>query len=694
MSVLCVLLIASFSFAQTQQGYVKTKGQLGTDNKVIHGSRLSGATIIVRGGNTVVSANDGSFTLALPENKYYLQDVRKKGYVLNDMDMLSKQYVRSTNPLIIVLESPDKQADNKLAAERKIRRSLQRLLNQKEDEIEELKQQNRLTEEQYRTRLDRLYSEINDDEALIREMAERYARLDYDQMDDFHRELSVLILNGELTRADSLINTKGDVKAQVAEQRVRRKALDAQKEELSRAESVYRQDVQDLAQRCYGKYEIFSLQHQYDSAATYIDLRAGLDSVCIDWQFEAAVFHAKMNHFDKSEAYYQRVIHYLESGNTHDNAPILCVALNNLGMLYNQFHRVETSEQTYMRALGICRQLKDSDTSYEPLYAQTLNNLAILKFSLGLYKESETMFSEVLTIREKWSGENEMIGLPLLAQTLNNLGNLYFQTQRTSLSESLYLRALTVYRKLLEEGCTSFEADQASTLANLGALYQHIGQIPVCKSKYREALGIFSHLAKESPVLYESSLQMVVERLQALMSEKNERNYVEKLEIYRILAKDSPQNYTPLVAQMLNTLADFYDNNHQLDKSEPLYVESMDMYRQLASQDAATYAPYLARALGNLSFHFLLMKEFEKAEGYAREALSTDGNKVFVYANLAHSLLFQGRYNEATTIYDKYKRELKKMFLDDFRKFKEYQVIPDEHRSVTEQIIAKLNDRE
>ena len=120
---------------QTQHGYVKTKGRLANNGAVIAGTRLSGATVSVKGGNAVLSGNNGTFSLSVPNNNYFLQSVQKDGYVLTDPEVLSKQYSYSKNPLVLVLETPDQQTDDKLAAERKIRRTLQRQLQDKEEEI-------------------------------------------------------------------------------------------------------------------------------------------------------------------------------------------------------------------------------------------------------------------------------------------------------------------------------------------------------------------------------------------------------------------------------------------------------------------------------------------------------------------------------------------------------------------------------
>lgn len=695
------LFVSMIASAQTQQGIVKTRGRM-VNGQLQPGKGLSGATVQVKNRSAVVSNNNGAFSFPIPSQTYLLQSVQKNGYQLVDADALIKPYNYSANPLCLVMETPEQQMEDKLDAERKIRRTLQQQLQKREDELEELKAQNKLTLAEYQNAMQLLYENQQNNEKLIADMAKEYAQMDYDQMDELNQQISDAIINGRLTEADSLLRSKGDINTRIVEIQ-KKQQLEAREESelvqrqqnLEASKAGTQKRLEDLAQDCKNYSDRYKMSNQYDSAAFYIDLRAGLEPMQIDWLFDAAVFHARVNHFEKAETYYRRVISYLEENDTkdtHENSPMLCVTLNNLGILYNRFHHAQESELTYQKALEICRQLKESDPTYEPMYAQTLNNLAVLKFDLGLLQESETMFSEVLAIREKWVKVNEMVYKPQFAQTLNNLGNLYFQTQRLSQGESLYLRVLTLYQELIDEGNVAFEADKAATLSNLGALYQHTGQVSASKSNYREAMAIFSRLAKDAPISHESSLKKVVEVLLGLISEKNENNYREKLDIYRLLAKDNPERYIPFVAQTLNTFADYYDNSHQLDKSEPLYTESLDIYKQLTSLDANTYTSYVARAFGNLSFHYLLTKDYEKAERYAREALTTDANKIFAYANLAHSLLFQGRYQEAEAIYDKYRKDLKKMFLDDFQKFKENDVIPNAHKDFVEQIITKLDE--
>lgn len=71
----------------------------------------------------------------VPAKTFYLAGVKKNGYLLCDQDFPDKGYQVSSNPLVVVMESHDNTLTDKLAVERKIRRTLQRQLRKKEDEI-------------------------------------------------------------------------------------------------------------------------------------------------------------------------------------------------------------------------------------------------------------------------------------------------------------------------------------------------------------------------------------------------------------------------------------------------------------------------------------------------------------------------------------------------------------------------------
>jgi hypothetical protein len=157
-----ILLSATMMFcimlsAQTQHGYVKTKGRM-VDGQLVPGQGLKGATVSIKGRTAVlVNTDDGTFSFPVPEAQFRLDSVNKKGYQLVDMDICPMTYKLSPNPLYIVMETPEQQLQDKLNAEKKIRSNLQKQLQDKEDEIEKLKALQKISDEEYRNALQELY---------------------------------------------------------------------------------------------------------------------------------------------------------------------------------------------------------------------------------------------------------------------------------------------------------------------------------------------------------------------------------------------------------------------------------------------------------------------------------------------------------------------------------------------------------
>ena len=682
-ALLCLTAGAQVS---TQKGMVKTKGRM-VSGKLVAGKGVPSAAITLKGGNAVVSNTGGDFMLRLSGNKYFLQNVQKQGYVLTDPDVLSREYTFSANPLVITIELAGLQAEDRLDAERKIRRTLQKKLQEKEEELEALKAKNELSQTAYQKQLAQLYADQQENERLINEMVTRYSQIDYDLLEQSDQMIHDLILQGELRKADSLINARGNLQTEIALQQKKRDALDESRKKLEAATAAFLQERDGIAARCLNKFDIFRMQHMNDSAATYIDLRANLDTTQIEWQFDAAVFHARQNNFKKAETYYLRALTFAKEESKKDKSRQRYVAetLNNLGILYSAMGKDKASTSAYEEALAICQDLQD-DESIEPLTAKIMNNLGILSEKARDLEKAEKWYKKALAIRERWADVNIQLFKPQYAQTLNNLAALYLEKGNRSASKELYESAIDMYAALINEKIGNYEADIAATYCNLATLQSQDGAVTAAKQNFKKALEIYTNLAKNNANAYEPYLENTLGNIQKLLSEKNESNYREKLSLYRSLANQLPASYNQVLAQMLNTLADFLDKTNPNEESERLYQESLTIYKSLAAEQPTTYRPYVARSLGNLSFHSLLMKHYLQAEQYAKEGLATDSSKHFIYANLAPALLFQGKREEAEEIYLRFKTELRKMFLDDFLQFEKVGVIPAEYSADVEDI--------
>ena len=242
------------------------------NGKHVPGIGLPGTVISIKDRTDIgVKNNDGTFSFHVKGKQFVVQTVKKSGYTLVDADAAPRTYIHSVNMLYFVMETSEQVTQDKLTSERSIRRTLQRQLQEREDEIEALKAVNKISQQEYQKTLQKLYADQENNEKLISDMAKRYSELDYDQMDEFYRLVSNIIEQGELTQADFMLRSRGDVGSQIDAELRKGAVIQKEKEELQKAEAVHKHDIEELASRCFSYFESFKMQHQNDSAAKYIE---------------------------------------------------------------------------------------------------------------------------------------------------------------------------------------------------------------------------------------------------------------------------------------------------------------------------------------------------------------------------------------------------------------------------------------
>jgi len=390
--VVCLLLIATTASAQTQQGFVKTKGRM-VNGQLQAGNKLSGAVISVRGRSAVLSQSNGQFSFPVGGKTFMLDSVRKKGYQLVDAEAASRTYAVSANPLYLLMETPEQQQADLLAAERKIRRNLRRQLDDKEAEIESLRNASQAEKDSL---LRILYQQQSNNEKLIADMAKRYATLDYDQLDEFYRQVTYFIENGELIRADSLLRTRGDLNAQVQTILQQGQTIKEEEQKLNQAKAVHQEDIAEAARRCYSFYEAFLAQHQNDSAAYYLELRASLDTTNVKWLNVAGRFVDEyLANYAKALAYYHRVLRQslLQYGEQSEWAS---TSYNNIGSVYSNQGDYAKALEFYFKALNIREKVFGME---HPDVATSYNNIGYVSSNQGDYAKALEFYFKALNIR-------------------------------------------------------------------------------------------------------------------------------------------------------------------------------------------------------------------------------------------------------------------------------------------------------
>ena len=609
--------------AQTQQGIVKTRGRM-VNGQLVPGTRLSGATITLNFGNPLVSGNKGAFSFTLPTAKTYsLVSATKQGYTLADPEYTRRSFSYSAkSPFYVVLENENQRQADINAATRKVRRTLTAQLQKREDEIEELKAQNKLTETDYQKRLQQLYDNQSKSEQLVKEMAERYASTDYDQLDEFNRQVQMYIEEGELQKADSMIRSKGNIEQRVAEyynvvaaNKKEREQLKQREQKLEQSESGAAKTYEDLSQDLLRQSEIFLQKFQQDSALYCLKIRADLDTTNIKAVKEYADLCYKQKKFTESENYFQMCLRAYICNN--DSLQI-AVIQNSLGTVHCLANNFVNGERLYNSSLEIIEQLfKQSPDAYRENLAVAQNNLGNLYLNLHNYKTSEKYYKLALENREQLFKQNPGVYRECLATTQNNLGVLYHTIRDYENSEKYYKLALGNREQLFKRDSDTHRASLADTQNNLGALYRVLRDNESSMKYYMLALENRGKLFNENPDAYCPALAKTQNHIGILYRTMRdyvncEKFYILSLRNYERLFKRNPNAYRTDLAGLQNNLAILYHVLHDFANGEKYYKLALENREELFKQNPKAFRKDLASLQDNIGSFYRDFKDYAK----------------------------------------------------------------------------------
>lgn len=625
--ILCILFILTsvISIAQIQQGFVKTRGRI-VDGKLVSGKGLSGAIITLNYGNSFVSDSLGSFSFIIPKSQpYSLVSVVKKGYILVDPDYTKCVFhYSSQNPFYIVLEDVNLYQAELNAATRKVRNTLYTQLAKREQEIEELKVQNKVNEKEYQEQLQILYDNQSKMEQLVKEMAERYVSTDYDLLDDFNQTVQQLIEDGNLMKADSMLHSRGNIEERVAKYHSVVAANKKFREELEQSEKGVARDYEDLSLNLYQRSEIFLQSFLHDSALHYLKMRADLDTTRLNAVWDYAYLCLKQREFSECETYLRICLRAYEHNQDEANIALLH---HNYGLLYYIIHDYENCEKYYLSALD---KLDKLSCLYPDMYiaplAMTQNNLGALYNILSDYSNSEKYYKLALKNRIQLCKNDSNLYFSDLAATQNNLGVLYQNLHDYKNSELFCKQSLDNYMFLFEQNPRMYRRDLAKAQNNLGLLYYEHREYGVSEHYFRSALSNYEQLFDKNPGAYRLDLAKTQNNLGLLCSRLfdyvNSEKYLKlALDNLEYLYQIYPETYREELASTQNNLGFLYSELHDQVNSEKYYLLSNSNLSMLFAHDPNTYRNDLAKnefAIGNLYFN---LQDYNHCERYYQLAL-------------------------------------------------------------------------
>jgi Tfp pilus assembly protein PilF len=613
--ILLGVLFCLSAFGQTQQGCVKTLGR--PDKK---GEPLSGVSVRVKGEhNPVLSKEDGTLTLLLTGKKngdaYTLQEVQKKGYELNETGVIGRQYAYSDRvPLTIVMVSSVQLHADKQRIENNAYKVAERNYKVKLYLLEKQKEENAISEEQYRKELLELQDKFEKYQLLIDGLAEHYAHVDYDELNDKEREVNICIENGELEQADSLINTMFDP---IDVLKRNKEALAQLNQQITEANTIIGKANEDMAavlkqqekdaNYLYQLHTIALSRFDNDKAGQYIETRAELDTTNIRWQVDAASYHRLFS------AKYQQAERFLQRGLAESYKQykgwnmVSAYVLNDLARTYESMGKMKKANDCYNDAFTLFSHYKDTISNE---IAMLYNNHGLFLMKNGVYDVALQSLEKAREIKCQLYGDGHI----QLANVYNNIGMANHYLQKYNEALSYYHKALSLFLKQYGEknanvancynniGMSYFAGNDtvnarfnlgkaldirmalygtrslpvAESYNNIGSLYQKRGDNTNALTYHNQALAIREDMLGQWHTDVAQSLVHIGEIYDATMSFECVDYYKRALQIYlkSALAKNSG---------IIQTVATQYYNAYCAGASKGVTTLSSNEFKELMS---------------------------------------------------------------------------------------------------------------
>ena len=403
---------------------------------------------------------------------------------------------------------------------------------------------------------------------LIDGLAEHYAHVDYDELNDKEREVNICIENGELERADSLIKALFDP---IDVLKRNKEALAHLNQQISEAntiidkanedmESVLKQQEKD-ANYLYQLYTIELSRFDNDKAGQHIEIRAELDTTNILWQMDAGHFENYIARYDKALFHFFRVLNNLEKSSSSLDYYVMC----------------------YEKIADIYRQM-------------------------GNYPLSKNYYEKALELRnEEESGNSQS-----LASLYLGLALLYAEKQEYDKASDYYLRSSNIYSSTLERPNNDYAILFLSMGENLCKLGDYSNATESVKLALSILLGYKGNGVRQSHIAAACSLLSSISRLQG--------NYKEAIDLSN-KALDLSQKFFgdnhPLVSNIYSELGLIYSDQGEYSKALEYHVKSLVINKVLFGEHSSNVGVNYA----NIAICYANEKQYSEAMKYFRLAL-------------------------------------------------------------------------
>ena len=587
---------------------------------------MSGVRVHVDGAQTATSAVDGRFALIFntlkPGDQVLNVSAMKPGFEIFNKSSVEQWNISRGNvtfTLVLVKSDEFAQLVGKLTQTSKD--TYQAKYEEKVRELEQLKKDGKLREEEFNKKYDELDEKYREQLKNLDNYIDQFARIDLSEASAEEQRILDMVQDGQIDEAVKAYEEL-DISGKLRQAWENKKALSEARARIEDEEAAQDQIIEDLTEK--QKREIATLKlaggkENYDKIAKMLKDNALLDTTNIQNLEEYAKFAYDQNDFKEAERFWLMCLN-----GCGDDPGKLSAFQNNLGNIYSKSNDFAKAEDYYLKAL-----------------------------------ENRTL----LFNQDPDANRAEM------AMIYNDLGNMYFVLRDYAQAESIYLKALENRTLLFEQAPEKYRVDLSATQRNIGNLYNRMGNYSKAEDFYLKALENNMVLFSQDPDKYRNVLAMSQNNLGSLYytmheDEKAEKYFLLALENKTQLFNKNPDAYRATLASTQNNLGNLYCRLKDFKKAEEYFLKVVENRGIMFAQNPDAHRLELVQAYVNFGRMYSIAQDFNKAEAYFFKALENEeallkqnpkfGSYVAsVYSNLAYTCLFNQGSSKAIGFIEK-----------------------------------------
>ena len=584
----------------------------GKTSKVV----LGGVEILAANAGSTISGVQGDFSLNFKKlkagDRVKIMRVEKSGYILFNKEAVDQWHIsRTGQPFTIVMCKEEKYREIRNNYERISSESYAKKMKAEENRLSALRKQNKLTEENYKKRLEQLHYEYETQLENLDTYIDRVSRYDLSELSEKENDIISLMQQGKVDEALSAydemnleeklereINIIGSLS--IAEDKLNKEAQDNRQKALQTYEAICRKN--DILYLAGGSENIKKIKESMRKVAF------------ADTTFTRAMVNYVL-FLEKDQEYMEALDMVLIAlRNSKDDTEQYSISLIT-GEILTNLGEFDEAEELYQYSYEfLCKIYKDEPELIAIYGGGVLEGMATLFFMQGKSKEAEDVYAQISELRNLL---NETLGITYsMSDIMSDINRVRNLISRHSFDAAIDLAYKT--RDNLEKLCKDSNKD-FERKKYLSILYSHIASAFYQKRNFTEA---YTNIDKSISLLEDICKTHFNEYAKALSEAYDLKggilratakyygaidSYRKAIDMVDTLINIKPDNSNLLIrfrADVCSNLGNAYIDSRQYNECIKILKKALIDYEMIRFKSIVTNANYINAMMGLNNAYF------------------------------------------------------------------------------------------